>query len=259
MRAVGQSADSIVFDRAADYYDRTRGYEQGIAEQVVALLVRAGGLHARSKVLELGVGTGRIALPLAAHVAGVIGVDRSRAMLARLQGKRRDEALFPLIADAAALPLGDASCDAAIAVHFFHLIPEWRRVLHEIARVLAPGALLLLGEDSPVLPELWDVAYELVPKPQNVGVAARHEDFPTEAGFRVARDPLELRYPFRVAFTTFLREIEERVWSATWRLRDGEHSRLLEVMRAAIVERYGSADAVIEIERRFTVRCYAPA
>jgi SAM-dependent methyltransferase len=198
-------------------------------------------------------------LPLAQHVREVVGVDRSRAMLGRLQHKRKGEPLFPLIADGSALPLRDHSCDAVVTVHFFHLVADWQGALHEVARVLRPGGLLLVGEDSRVLPELWDVAYQVVPKPENVGVNARLEHFPCEVGFEVAREPLELPFVTRVDFPTFLREIEERVWSATWRVPDADLAELLRLMRAAIVERWSSVDAVIDVERTFHLRCYTPA
>jgi ubiquinone/menaquinone biosynthesis C-methylase UbiE len=250
---------SVVFDRAADYYDRTRGYPPGVAEQVAALLVRAGGLHAGSRVLELGVGTGRVALPLARHVRELVGVDRSPAMLARLRHKQGAEPIVPLIADGNALPLRDHSCSAAIAVHFFHLVADWQGVLREVARVLEPGSMLLLGEDSQLLPELWDAVHRVVSRPPNIGIERQVVDFPCAAGFALAREPLEIPYRTRVELTTFLREIEERVWSATWRMRDDEHAQLLDVMRGEIVERYGSVDAVTEVERRFRLRCYTPA
>jgi ubiquinone/menaquinone biosynthesis C-methylase UbiE len=56
---------SVVFDRAVAFYDRTRGLplqaETWMAE-VVGVQVPAG-----SPVLEIGIGTGRIALPLVRH------------------------------------------------------------------------------------------------------------------------------------------------------------------------------------------------
>jgi SAM-dependent methyltransferase len=180
-------------------------------------------------------------------------------MLARLQQKRSAEPLFPLLADGCALPLPEHSCDAALAVHFFHLVADWKGVLREVARVLRPGGVLMLGEDSQLLPELWDAANRVVARPPNIGVERRMEDFPCEAGFVLAREPIDVHYRSRVDFTTFLREIEERVWSATWRMGDDAHAQLLDVMRAEIVERYGSVAAVIDVERRFHLRCYAPA
>ena len=60
-------SDSIAFDRAAEYYDDTRGLsEEGVRHTTEALaeVFRGGG-----PILEVGVGTGQVALPL--HDAGV--------------------------------------------------------------------------------------------------------------------------------------------------------------------------------------------
>lgn len=76
-------------DRAAASYDR-RWPRWGDEEGCVAFLARAarGG-----RVLELGVGTGRIAIPLAARGLEVHGLDTSRAMLAKLRRKRGGRAV----------------------------------------------------------------------------------------------------------------------------------------------------------------------
>jgi ubiquinone/menaquinone biosynthesis C-methylase UbiE len=132
-----------VFDRAANYYDRTRGYPPGVTERVAELLCSAGALTPKSQVLEVGIGTGRIALPLAARVGRVVGIDRPRAMLRRLLQKNGAEATRPLLADTSALPFAGTCFDAVLAVHVFHLVPNWRQALAELKRVLLPGGVLL--------------------------------------------------------------------------------------------------------------------
>src|SRR5689334_8211316 len=115
---------SIAFDQAADYYDRTRRLEPDIHAAVIDLLV--GELRERGRGLEVGVGTGRIALDL--HRAGVpmAGVDLSRPMLERLVEKAGGVAPFPLaVADATALPAPGHAFGAGIACHVLHLIPQW--------------------------------------------------------------------------------------------------------------------------------------
>ena len=59
--------DSVAFDRAAGYYDNTRGFPAGVEGEIGALMAQAGDLSSASRVLEIGVGTGRIALPVAPH------------------------------------------------------------------------------------------------------------------------------------------------------------------------------------------------
>jgi SAM-dependent methyltransferase len=63
----------------ADFYHR---YRRGYPESVVAPLVAAVGLTADDMVVDLGCGTGQLALPLAGHARTVIGVDPEPDMLA---------------------------------------------------------------------------------------------------------------------------------------------------------------------------------
>lgn len=130
------------FDRAAPFYDRTRGLPAEAAAQVTDLL--AGELAGRGICLEIGVGTGRIAWPL--HQAGVsiVGVDLSRPMMRVLVDKAGGEVPFPLAqSDATRLPFRDGQFGAALGSHVLHLIPEWRAALTEVMRVVRPGGLFL--------------------------------------------------------------------------------------------------------------------
>lgn len=249
---------SVVFDRAADYYDRTRGYPDGVAERVAELLCSVGTLGARSQVLELGVGTGRIALPLAPRVGCVIGVDRSRPMLERLLQKQGARDTHSLIADICALPFAAQRFDAVLAVHVFHLVPNWRQALAEVRRVLRPGGVLLLVADDWALRELWLAARAGLSQHVSAGVPQTDVEFPIRAGFRAAAAAGGLRYLQTVDFSEFVQQIEDRVWSSTWDLSNDELRELIAGMRRAIVERYGDLGAVIELERSVTVRAFTP-
>src|SRR5437870_2803113 len=132
---------SIVFDRAVGFYDETRGFPPGVEAHVAHLIQAAGGLTHTSRVVEIGVGTGRIALPLAPHVRAVYGVDLSRPMLMRLREKQTDESVAVAEGDISKLPFPDSTFDAALAVHIFHLVADWRSAIDEVARVLRPGAV----------------------------------------------------------------------------------------------------------------------
>ncbi|MFN2588949.1 MAG: class I SAM-dependent methyltransferase [Actinomycetota bacterium] len=114
-------SDSIRFDRAVDYYDRTRALTPGTEERMVEVLARE--LQGRGRFLEIGAGTGRIALPLRAAGVDVFGVDLSAPMLERLLSKGTAPVV---LGDATRLPFRDRSFGAALAVHVLHLIPAWR-------------------------------------------------------------------------------------------------------------------------------------
>ena len=76
---------SVTFDRAAGYYDDSRGLDPEVEELVADRVEEAAGPTGR--LLELGVGTGRIALPLHRRGRQVVGVDLSLPMLERYRAK----------------------------------------------------------------------------------------------------------------------------------------------------------------------------
>ena len=70
--------------------------EPGAVDPAVSLLA---GLAGDGRALELGIGTGRIALPLARRGVPVHGIDLSRAMVARLRDKPGGDAIGVTIGD----------------------------------------------------------------------------------------------------------------------------------------------------------------
>ena len=76
---------SISFNHAADFDDATRALPEELARDLMAALVRELRAVGAAHVLEVGVGTGRIARPLAQHGFRVCGIDIAPRMLARLR------------------------------------------------------------------------------------------------------------------------------------------------------------------------------
>jgi SAM-dependent methyltransferase len=85
-------------DVAETYRDVQRGDERA----AVAFLEQLAG---RGPVLELAIGTGRIALPLAARGIHIDGVDISPAMIAQLQAKPGGDAIAVTVGDFADVPV----------------------------------------------------------------------------------------------------------------------------------------------------------
>ena len=96
-------------------------------------------------VADLGCGAGTLSAALAPHVAKVIGVDQSAAML-RTARRRLDGAANVELhrGELEALPLPAACCDAALAVLVLAYVAEVAPVLAEAARILRPGGRLVL-------------------------------------------------------------------------------------------------------------------
>jgi SAM-dependent methyltransferase len=81
---------------AATYDDSPETFGPGAADAVAGVLA---GLAGGGRALELGIGTGRIALPLARLGVKVHGIDLSRAMVARLRAKPGGDAIAVTIGD----------------------------------------------------------------------------------------------------------------------------------------------------------------
>jgi demethylmenaquinone methyltransferase/2-methoxy-6-polyprenyl-1,4-benzoquinol methylase len=89
------------------------------------------------RIVEIGGGSGRVARTVGATV-----VDPAAGMLRRA----RRRGLETVQGSATDLPHPDGSVDAVLVVDAFHHFPEQRRCLEEMARVLAPGGVLVVRE-----------------------------------------------------------------------------------------------------------------
>lgn len=88
-------------------------------------------------VLEVGGGSGRAAREVDATV-----LDPAGGMLERARGR----GLETVRGSADDLPLADGSVDAVLVVDALHHFPDHGRCLAEMARVLAPGGVLVVRE-----------------------------------------------------------------------------------------------------------------
>ena len=108
-----------------------------LLEAQQALLLGATAPTAGRRVLDVGTGTGRAALALAAAGARVTGVDASREMLGIARARAAEQGLTPTfeVADAHALPFANRSVDAAICFRLLMHVEDWRRCVSELCRV----------------------------------------------------------------------------------------------------------------------------
>jgi SAM-dependent methyltransferase len=90
--------DGFFDERVAARYDESAAHEfaPAVVDPVVAFLAELAG---NGRALELGVGTGRIALPLAQRGVQVHGIDLSESMVARLRAKPGGEDIGVTIGD----------------------------------------------------------------------------------------------------------------------------------------------------------------
>ena len=132
-------------------------------EDALSMLGRVEG----QRILDAGGGMGRLSVPLARAGAKVTLVDLSAAMI---QEARRRAAGGPpplaLVSDATCLPFADGSFETVVALDLYCHLPDPRKGLAELKRVLVPGGRLLI--DSTNSNPLWVLFY-----PEYVGRSPR--------------------------------------------------------------------------------------
>lgn len=105
--------------------------------------------RARLRILDIGCGAGRNAVPLAAQGHEVFGVDLSLPMLngAQTRARHSEVRLQLALAPMDAIPCSDRSFDVVIAHGIWNLArsgTEFRRAVREASRVSRPGASLFV-------------------------------------------------------------------------------------------------------------------
>ncbi len=96
-------------------------------------------------VADLGCGTGAVLAALAPHVRRVIGVDREQAMLDAARTRVGDSTNVELATGTLdALPIQDASVDAALCMLVLHHVESLAPVFTEVQRILCPGGRLVV-------------------------------------------------------------------------------------------------------------------
>jgi SAM-dependent methyltransferase len=138
--------DGAFGEHVAARYDETsdRMFDPNVVDPVVEFLAdRAGD----GRALELGIGTGRIALPLAARGVAVHGIDRSRAMVDRLRAKPGGREIGVTIGDFAEVRVeGEFKVAYLVFNTIMNLASQAAQVacFQNVARHLEPGGLFVI-------------------------------------------------------------------------------------------------------------------
>jgi len=137
-------------------YDETSAwmFDPAVVEPAVDVLASLAGDGA---ALELGIGTGRIALPLAARGVRVRGIDLSEAMVARLRAKPGGEAIDVAIGDFATTTVEETFSLAYVVFNtIMNLTAQDAQVacFRNAARHLAPGGRFVIEVGVPQLQRL---------------------------------------------------------------------------------------------------------
>ncbi len=143
-------------ERIAEAYDRSSAdlFEPAAVDPVVDLLA---GLAGNGAALELGIGTGRIALPLAQRGVRVHGIDLSTAMVARLKAKPGGGDIGVTIGDFATTTVGETFSVAYLVFNtIMNLTTQDEQVacFRNVAAHLEPGGYFVVEVMVPDLQRL---------------------------------------------------------------------------------------------------------
>jgi SAM-dependent methyltransferase len=143
-------------DRIAVIYDSLLPprVEESTANAVEFLASLAG----TGPVLELGIGTGRVALPLAHRGIAIHGIDASESMVARLRAKPGGEQIPVTIGDFKSLPMAERfSLIYVVFNTFFALLSQEDQIgcFAAVAEHLLPGGAFVIEAFVPD-PTMYD-------------------------------------------------------------------------------------------------------
>jgi SAM-dependent methyltransferase len=125
-------------DRIADVYDELPTHPRD-ADAAAAFLADLAG---PGPALELAIGTGRLALPLAERGVAVSGIDASEAMVAKLRAKPGGDRIPVAIGDFADVPVDGRFALICVVYTTFFALPDrdaQRRCFERVADHLAAG------------------------------------------------------------------------------------------------------------------------
>ena len=173
------------------------------------LLERLGGKVPGARVLEIGcgrgVGTEIILQRFAAARVDAFDLDPNMVALARRRLEPFGERVSVQVGDAEAIPAAPAIYDAVFDFGIVHHVPDWRRAVAEVARVLRPGGRFFFEEVTRHALRRWSARHFLE---HPLGDRFMGDEFVRALGYEGLR--VEDRWVERV-FGDFVIGVAERV------------------------------------------------
>lgn len=251
------------FDRVADVYDATRAMPADVSTAVAdAIAALAREVNTETRLIEVGIGTGRIAVPLAERGVRVTGIDISTAMLSVLLGKRRD--IDVMIAESARPPFRSSTFDASLFVHVLHLVPDPEATVRATLALVRPGGIAMAGGDdhrSSIRDAADGIIQRTVRELSGVEMGGRHHVHAEQQTFqRVARDlgaAVEERQVAAWSSSTtarrMLERLEARDFSSAWKIPETIMPELLARVRPQLEKLFGGIETPVAFERSFSI------
>ncbi|MFN2252256.1 MAG: ubiquinone/menaquinone biosynthesis methyltransferase [Anaerolineae bacterium] len=157
-----RAAVNHMFARIAPRYDlMNKAMTGGLDGAWRRVAVREAALPPNGAALDIGTGTGDLAIALARSVprSAVIGLDYTAPMLALAPAKSRQSGVADRVAwvlgDGQKLPFADAQFDSVTSAFVLRNFADLPTALGEMARVTAPGGRVIALEIAPDAAPVW--------------------------------------------------------------------------------------------------------
>jgi len=151
--------ESKIYSEFARYYDKIF---EGVFFPRILRVIHDLGIEPGASVLEVGVGTG-LALSAYPHDCHLTGIDLAPDMLERARRKVAREGWKHIdlaVGDAQNLEFADESFDYVTSFHVVSVVPEPKRMMHEMVRVCRPGGTIVIinhfRSERPVIASVVD-------------------------------------------------------------------------------------------------------
>lgn len=248
-----------------EWYDESRIVDTGCLNAAVGYLANSFPPSRFRRLLEPGIGTGRIAIPFAENGFEVAGVDISGRMLAVLRKRMAESGrALPLAfgqADAASLPFPAGCFDIAVAVHLFYFIGQWKMAVDELLRVVRPGGPLILmhtgmGMEVPSLNTRYkEICAENGCVIEPVGAASTREvvDHLSLRGCRADWVKDRWQWVSKIRFSEAIFFLRKRAYSFTTVATDPVHSSALAQIEVEVTAEHGSLTAEAEVPNQVSL------
>jgi SAM-dependent methyltransferase len=262
---VQPSNTNFAFDeRVVHLYHQQRQHPPVVARAVGAAIVAQA--PADQPILEIGVGTGRIALPVASSGGRVIGFDVSPHMLREVTNTANALATAGTVALAQAdmhqMPFPAQQFGAVLAVHVLHLAQDWQQVIREIVRVLRPDGIFIQGDDwmdpqsvvGKLRDELRRHAVRLDPALLPPAATANRAAFMAELGATETHEVIAAEWTFMLSPAERLEIIEKRIDAESWILKEDLFAAMMAHLRDYAAQQWADLDTPQPVTRRFIMK-----
>ena len=254
--------ENFSFDnRVANLYNRQRAHPPEVAQQIGETIAVQAGKSAH--VLEIGVGTGRIAAPVATAGCHVMGIDLSAEMLSEsVEVGDGGGSMHLARADMHLLPFPTDTFNAVTVVHVLHLAKDWQVVLKEAARVLHADGAFIQGDDwidpksvvGMIRDELRRHVAKLSPGfvPPSAGVS--RQQVLADLGGTETTEIIAAEWTTYVSAMDRLETVEKRIDAESWVLPDEMFNAVLEHLRGYAAKHWSDLEEKQPVTRRFVLK-----